>query len=120
MATSVGQFTDEKSLLSIVAGTRMKALADGMQHPGIIRVMPKHPRAQIGRRHDHVDVRSPPSAKTHRGTTAAILSTIGDEIYVDDEKYLDMATALKRQRPGLRVPDSRSANRRRGVRGPAP
>ena len=35
----------------------------------------------------------------HRETTSAILSTIGDEIYVDDEKYLDMATALSASGP---------------------
>ena len=92
-----GQFTDEKSLLSIVAGTRMKALADGMKHPGIIRVMPNTP-AQIGAGMTMWTCAASVS-QAHRDTTAAILSTIGDEIYVDDEKYMDMATALSASGP---------------------
>ena len=35
----------------------------------------------------------------HRDFTKSILSTVGDEIYVDDEKYLDMATALSASGP---------------------
>ena len=46
-----------------------------------------------------MDVRVLTVSKAHRETTAAILSTIGDEIYVDDEKYLDMATALSASGP---------------------
>ena len=92
-----GQFTDEKSLLSIVAGTRMKSLSDGFQHSGIIRVMPNTP-AQIGAGMTMWTCASSVS-QGHRDTTAAILSTIGDEIYVDDEKYLDMATALSASGP---------------------
>ena len=92
-----GSFTEDKSLLSIVAGTPMKALADGMQHPGIIRVMPNTP-AQIGAGMTMWTCAASVS-QSHRDTTSAILSTIGDEIYVDDEKYLDMATALSASGP---------------------
>ena len=42
---------------------------------------------------------APSVSQAHRDTTAAILSTIGDEIYVDDEKYMDMATALSASGP---------------------
>ena len=92
-----GRFTETKSLLSIVAGTRMKSLADGMKHPGIIRVMPNTP-AQIGAGMTMWTCASSVS-QAHRDTTSAILSTIGDEIYVDDEKYMDMATALSASGP---------------------
>jgi pyrroline-5-carboxylate reductase len=34
-----------------------------------------------------------------RGMTQSILATVGQEIYVDDEKYLDMATALSASGP---------------------
>lgn len=90
-------FTDDKSLLSIVAGARVQSLADGMEHPAIIRVMPNTP-AQIGAGMTMWTCASTVS-QAHRDTTAAILSTIGDEIYVDDEKYLDMATALSASGP---------------------
>ncbi len=92
-----GLFTDEKSLLSIVAGARMKSLADGMQHSGIIRVMPNTP-AQIGAGMTMWTC-APSVSQAHREAAAAILSTIGDAIYVDDEQYLDMATALSASGP---------------------
>ena len=92
-----GRFTGEKSLLSIVAGTRMKSLSDGLKHSGIIRVMPNTP-AQIGAGMTMWTC-SASVSQGHRDTTSAILSTIGDEIYVDDEKYLDMATALSASGP---------------------
>ena len=92
-----GRFTDEKSLLSIVAGTPMKSLSDGFKHSGIIRVMPNTP-AQIGAGMTMWTCASSVS-QAHRDTTAAMLSTIGDEIYVDDEKYMDMATALSASGP---------------------
>ena len=96
-ADIAGQFAGPQSVMSIVAGTRIKALADGMQHPGIIRVMPNTP-AQIGEGMTMWTC-APTVGQAHRDTTAAILSTIGDEIYVDDEKYLDMATALSASGP---------------------
>ena len=92
-----GGFTEGQSIMSIVAGTKMKSLADGMQHDGIIRVMPNTP-AQIGEGMTMWTC-APAVSKAHRDTTSAILSTIGDEIFVDDEKYLDMATALSASGP---------------------
>ncbi|MYC33329.1 MAG: pyrroline-5-carboxylate reductase [Chloroflexi bacterium] len=92
-----GGFNDGQSIMSIVAGTKMKSLADGMRHDGIIRVMPNTP-AQIGEGMTMWTCAASVS-KAHRDTTSAILSTIGDEIYVDDEKYLDMATALSASGP---------------------
>ena len=93
-----GEFlSGNQSALSIVAGTRIKALADGLNTVNVIRVMPNTP-AQIGEGMTMWTCASSVS-KAHRDTTAAILSTIGDEIYVDDEKYLDMATALSASGP---------------------
>ena len=92
-----GGFRDGQSIMSIVAGTKMKSLADGMRHDGIIRVMPNTP-AQIGQGMTMWTCASSVST-AHRDTTSAILSTIGDEIYVDDEKYMDMATALSASGP---------------------
>ena len=92
-----GTLRPEQAALSIVAGAKMKTLADGMKHPPVIRVMPNTP-AQIGHGmtmwtcSDHVD-------QSRRDFTRSILSTIGQEIYVDDEKYLDMATALSASGP---------------------
>ncbi len=92
-----GKFADGQSVMSIVAGTRIKALAEGMRHDGIIRVMPNTP-AQIGEGMTMWTCAATVSQR-HREATSTILSTIGDEIYVDDEKYLDMATALSASGP---------------------
>ena len=86
-----------KAALSIMAGVRMDSLRGGLAHPDIIRAMPNTP-AQIGAGMTMWTCAASVS-QAHRDTTAAILSTIGDEIYVDDEKYMDMATALSASGP---------------------
>ena len=93
-----GQFlSGNQSALSIVAGTRIKSLTESLNLVNIIRVMPNTP-AQIGEGMAMWTC-APSVSQAHRAATAAILSTIGDEIYVDDEKYLDMATALSASGP---------------------
>ena len=92
-----GQLQSGQSVLSIIAGTKMSSLVQGLGHPAVIRVMPNTP-AQIGQGvslwtcTDQVE--SPA-----REMTKSILGTVGIEIYVDDEKYLDMATALSGSGP---------------------
>ncbi len=54
--------------------------------------MPNTP-AQIGEGMS-VWTATPEVTKKQKGWASSILQTIGKEIYVDDEKYLDMATAL--------------------------
>jgi pyrroline-5-carboxylate reductase len=91
------RLSDNQAVVSIVAGAKMQTLADGMAHPPVIRVMPNTP-AQIG-----VGMTmwtcSNQVAESQRDFTKSVLSTIGQEIYVDDEKYLDMATALSASGP---------------------
>ena len=86
-----------QSALSIVAGVKMATLALGLEHGNIIRVMPNTP-AQIGCGMS-LWTCSSQVEKTTYDLTRSILSTIGQEIYVDDEKYLDMATALSASGP---------------------
>ncbi|MCH8224323.1 MAG: pyrroline-5-carboxylate reductase [Chloroflexi bacterium] len=88
----------DQSALSIVAGAKMSTLTKGLGHASIIRVMPNTP-AQIGcgmslwTCSDEVD-------QTQRDLTQAMLGTVGVELYVAEEKYLDMATALSASGPG--------------------
>ena len=86
-----------QAALSIAAGTPIKALSAGLKADNIIRVMPNTP-AQIGAGMTMWTC-APSVSQAHRDATASILSTIGDAIYVDDEKYLDMATALSASGP---------------------
>ena len=91
------RLSDNQAVVSIVAGAKMQTLADGMAHPPVIRVMPNTP-AQVGAGMTMWTC-SKQVAESQRDFTKSVLSTIGQEIYVDDEKYLDMATALSASGP---------------------
>ena len=79
-------------LLSILAGTPIRRLADGLAHAAVVRAMPNTP-AQIGQ---GITVWTATPEVTHiqRQQAQAILGSLGQEIFMDDESYLDMATAL--------------------------
>ena len=87
----------EQAVLSIIAGARMSTLSKGFSHESIIRVMPNTP-AQIGQGMSMWTC-SRQVSDQHREFTRSIVSTVGKEIYVDDEKYMDMATALSASGP---------------------
>lgn len=84
-------------VLSIVAGASLSALCQGLNHPSIVRAMPNMP-AQIGQGMT-VWTATAKVSKKQKETAQAILGALGQEIYVDDEKYLDMATALSGSGP---------------------
>lgn len=79
-------------VLSIIAGARMETLAQGLLHTGIVRAMPNTP-AQIGQGIT-VWAASPDVTETQRQQAEAILGACGQQVFVGDEDYLDMATAL--------------------------
>ena len=79
-------------VLSIIAGARMEILAQGLLHTGIIRSMPNSP-AQIGQGIT-VWTASADVTDRQRQQAEAILGACGQQIFVGDEDYLDMATAL--------------------------
>ena len=92
-----GHLDSQQAAVSIVAGAKMETLSNGLGHKSVIRVMPNTP-AQVGAGmtlwtcSDGVDA-------SKREMTKSVLATIGQEIYVSDEKYLDMATALSASGP---------------------
>lgn len=79
-------------VLSIAAGVRIETIATGLAHAAVVRSMPNTP-AQIG---EGITVWTctPQVTAAQHEQTRAILSALGQEVYVDDEDYLDMATAL--------------------------
>ena len=97
MAQLKGKLDPKQTALSIVAGATMHTLSNGLEHPSVVRVMPNTP-AQIREGmtlwtcSDGVDF-------SKRELIKAVLGTIGQEIYVSDEKYMDMATALSASGP---------------------
>jgi pyrroline-5-carboxylate reductase len=91
-----GVLTDQL-LLSIVAGAKIATLVAGLNHDAIVRVMPNTP-AQIGA---GISVWTETQAVTEsqHEQAAAILEALGEQIYVADEHYLDMATAVNGSGP---------------------
>jgi pyrroline-5-carboxylate reductase len=91
--TSVrGHIQPHALVLSIVAGAPIKKIADGLAHAAIVRSMPNTP-AQIG---EGITVWTAASTVTEEQQQMAqrILQALGEEVFVEDETYLDMATAL--------------------------
>lgn len=87
-----GTLRPEQMALSIVAGAPINALATGLLHSAIARAMPNTP-AQIG---EGVTVWTATSQveEAQRVQVQALLGALGHEVWVDDEKMIDMATAL--------------------------
>jgi pyrroline-5-carboxylate reductase len=79
-------------VISIVAGAKMGTMEKKLQVPAIIRVMPNTP-AQIGMGIS-VWTATEATSEAQRGQALALLQALGEEVYVGDEQYLDMATAL--------------------------
>jgi len=97
MAELNGQLEPTQLVLSIIAGARIKTLHLGLNHSRIVRVMPNTP-AQIG---EGISVWTATAEVTEQQKewTGSILGAMGKEIYVDDEKYIDMATAVSGSGP---------------------
>ncbi len=79
-------------VLSIVAGATMQWIAGELLNVRVVRAMPNTP-GQIGKGIT-VWTASPEVKKAQRKQAEALLGALGEEIYVDDERFLDMATAL--------------------------
>lgn len=93
-----GQLRRQDLLLSIIAGTPIKTLADGTAHAAVVRAMPNTP-AQIGQGIT-VWTATPEVSDLHKQQARTILNSLGEEVFVEEEIYLDMATALSGSGPG--------------------
>jgi len=84
-------------IISIIAGKSINTISSCLAHQSIVRSMPNTP-AQIG---EGMTVWTATSSVTprQRRCAASILGVMGQEISVDDEKYIDMATAVSGSGP---------------------
>jgi pyrroline-5-carboxylate reductase len=84
--------TDDQLVLSVIAGASTRALGDGLGHPAIVRSMPNTP-AQIGQGVTvwYATESVTPSQKER---TRTMLSALGREFEVHDERQVAMATAV--------------------------
>ena len=92
MAELRGTLAPEQLVISIIAGATTTALGEGLEHPAVVRCMPNTP-AQIGRgvtvwfATESVD-------EIGKDRTRAMLSALGREFEVHDERQVAMATAV--------------------------
>lgn len=84
-------------VLSIVAGASIKKISTGVKHKSVVRSMPNTP-GQIG---EGITVWTASKDVTteQQDVARSILGALGDEVFVEDESYLDMATALSGSGP---------------------
>jgi pyrroline-5-carboxylate reductase len=84
-------------VLSIIAGATIKKISTGLKHKSIVRSMPNTP-GQIG---EGITVwaASKDVSDEQQKMARSILSAMGEEVFVEDESYLDMATALSGSGP---------------------
>ena len=84
-------------VLSIVAGASLKKIGTGLKHKAVVRSMPNTP-GQIG---EGITVwtSSKEVTEEQQEMTRGILGALGEEVFVEDESYLDMATALSGSGP---------------------
>ena len=87
-----GHIPPDALVLSIVAGARMETITGKLRHAALARSMPNTP-AQIGLGMT-VWTCVPELNESQRQQAQAVFGSFGEEVYVDDERYLDMATAL--------------------------
>jgi len=79
-------------ILSVVAGATIQKIASTLNNPAVIRAMPNTP-AQIG---EGITVwtAAPEVTLAQKDIARELLGALGEEVFVEDENYLDMATAL--------------------------
>ncbi|MBW8010695.1 MAG: pyrroline-5-carboxylate reductase [Chloroflexi bacterium] len=87
-----GEIQPSTLVLSIVAGAPIAKIAAGLEHRSIVRSMPNTP-AQIG---EGITVwtASPEVSAEQQDLARQILGALGEEVFVEEESFLDKATAL--------------------------
>jgi pyrroline-5-carboxylate reductase len=88
-----------QTIVSIMAGVSLAALRDSLGHEVIVRAMPNTP-AQVGEGMTVWTATEAVSASA-RENAHGILGAMGQELYVTEEKYVDMATAVSGSGPAF-------------------
>lgn len=94
-----GHLNSGQTVVSIMAGIRLERLCSALDYPTVVRVMPNTP-AMVG---EGVSLWTATDAVTEeeREKVRHLLTALGRELYVADEKYLDMATAVSASGPAF-------------------
>jgi pyrroline-5-carboxylate reductase len=97
LADLKGKLTDNQVVLSIAAGVKISTISQTTGHDKVVRSMPNTP-AQIGLGMSGWTATKEVTA-AQKKLARAILGAMGKEIYFDDEKYIDMVTAVSGSGP---------------------
>jgi pyrroline-5-carboxylate reductase len=92
-----GSVPQEQLVVSIVAGARIETIADELLHASVARTMPNTP-AQIGEGVTAWTTNAGVSAK-QEDQVSAMLEALGKAVRVENERQIDMATALSATGP---------------------
>ena len=92
-----GAVHQDQLVVSIVAGARMQTIADELLHASIVRTMPNTP-AQIGEGVTAWTASADVNEK-QQSQVRAMLEALGKAVRVEDERQIDMATALSATGP---------------------
>lgn len=86
-------------ILSIVAGTKIRDIVEDLHNSRVVRSIPNTP-GQIG---EGISVWTATYEvmDDYKALAQQILGALGQELYVDDEHYMDMATGLAGSGPGF-------------------
>lgn len=92
-----GKLDNSKLVVSIVTGASLNTIATRLLHEAVVRAMPNTP-AQIGQ---GLTVWSATSAVTEhqRALVRALLGALGRDMFFEEEKFVDMATAVSGSGP---------------------
>lgn len=85
------------TVMSIMAGVTIASIQAALSHDAVARAIPNTP-AQIGEGMT-VWTATPAVTASGREAIAGVLSVLGRDIYVSEEKYIDMATAVSSSGP---------------------
>ncbi len=99
MAPMRGRVDHVGLVLSIVASIKMQTMVSALLNSRVVRSMPNTP-AQIGQGMTVWCATHEVMERQHQ-QAAALLGALGEQLYVDDERLLDMATALNGSGPGF-------------------
>jgi pyrroline-5-carboxylate reductase len=92
-----GSTHKDQLVVSIVAGAKIATIAGELQHPAIVRTMPNTP-AQIG---EGITAWTPSAevSPEQEKQVKAMLEALGKAVRVENERQIDMATALSATGP---------------------
>ena len=87
----------DQLVVSIVAGARIETIASELDHSAVVRTMPNTP-AQIG---EGITAWTPSAQvnQAHEDQVCAMLEALGKVVRVENERQIDMATALSATGP---------------------